>query len=96
VGIPQINGFLEFLGRVLELPTNEKLTPDLSNVATLQKDKKDQVTIYSTMYKDRVITSQEYREGLDMPGEKPDEINETQQVSPTETAVTTEEGEQTN
>lgn len=68
VGIPQFNNFLELLGKVFNLPSNEMLIADYSNIPALQDDMEKKTNVNSKAYNDGAITQQEYREAIGYEG----------------------------
>jgi len=68
--MPTFNSFLQFLAIVFNLPKDEAFLADYNDIAILQSDNKDKVSIFSTMFKDGVITKDEYRKGMNIDKEK--------------------------
>jgi len=68
--MPTFNSFLQFLAIVFNLPKDEAFLADYNDIAILQSDNKDKVSIFSTMFKDGVITKEEYRKGMNIDKEK--------------------------
>lgn len=68
VGMPFFNSYLELLQEVFNLPPNEKLKADYSDIPAMQDDLKTKVGANSTAYKDGAITQAEYREAIGYEG----------------------------
>jgi hypothetical protein len=64
--VPTFDSLMGFFGLIFNLPSNEKFIGDYKDIPILQSDNKSKVTIYSTMYKDGVISKEEYREGMNL------------------------------
>lgn len=67
-GQPQFNAFLELLGKVFNLPENEMLIADYSDVPALQADLEKKTNSNSKAWNDDVITEREYRESIGKEG----------------------------
>ena len=78
VGIPQFNSFLELLGNVFNLPSDEKLKADYSDIPALQVDLKTKIEANTTAYQAGGITHAEYRETLNREGGEDKYISEMQ------------------
>lgn len=68
VGMPMFNSYLKFIGKVVELPDNEKYIADYSEIPALQEDYKTKVEANSKAYNDGAITHEEYRESINFDG----------------------------
>lgn len=68
VGMPMFNAFMEVLTEVFELPANESLQADYSDIPALQEDYETKVKANSTAYNDGAITQAEYREAIGFEG----------------------------
>ena len=69
--VPYFNNYLQLLGNVFDLPENEELKADYSNIPALQDDYKTKVDANSTAYNDNVISEEEYRENIGFKGLNP-------------------------
>lgn len=61
VAIPDFDSFLELHSEVFELPANESLKADYTNIPSLQTDWEKKVNGSSKQYQDGAITKNEYR-----------------------------------
>ena len=62
VGIPYLNNYLQLLVNVFNLPKNETIKADYTQVAAMQEDYENIVNANSKLWNDGVITEREYRE----------------------------------
>ncbi len=92
VGMPGFNSFLELLQEVFNLPANERLIADYSNIPAMQEDFKTKVSANSTAYNDGAITQAEYRESIGYEGGENKFIGELQQSSSGSTAQSNNNG----
>ena len=68
VAIPQFNGFLALLKRAFNMPENEYLLADYSDIPSLQEDYEKKVNANSKAWNDGVTTEAEYREAIGYEG----------------------------
>ncbi len=66
--IPYFNNYLALLTKVFELPENESLVPDYSQIAAMQEDYEKIVNANSKLWNDGAITEKEYREATGYEG----------------------------